>query len=112
LNFDIGCVPFPVTTETIRRAVGSDGSAGFSRQRQVYERPVRLIRMRFSDAPYGAVRALRDLYEASYGGIKAMSLDHPDGSGEVSVRFADSALAITQSGGNSYSFEVVLEEVL
>lgn len=112
MNFDIGCIPFPVTTETVRRAVGSDGRSGFSRQREVYERPVRLIRMRFSDAPYGAVRALHNLFEDTYGGITAMTLDHPDGTGELSVRFADSSLSVTQSGANSYNFEVVLEEVL
>ena len=110
--FDIGCIPFPVTTSTIRRSVGSDGSAGFSRSRQVYERPVRVITLKFSDAPYGSVKALTDLYNDTYGGIKAMTLDHPDGTGDITVRFANSDMRITQTGSNSFSFEVVLEEVL
>jgi len=110
--FDIGCIPFPVTTSTIRKSVGSNGDAGFSRSRQVYERPVRVVTLKFSDAPYGSVKALNDLYQDTYGGIKAMTLDHPDGTGELTVRFADSDMRVTQNGSNSFSFEVVLEEVL
>lgn len=107
------CLPFPVQTTRRRDAILSDSSSGFIAARQIYERPLEVIDVSWSQASEGDAAVLFGLWVETQGGILPMTFTHPDGSGVLEVAFAGRpTFEATKLGARTFNLSAQLEVVL
>lgn len=111
--FDIDGIEYPAITTTIRTAVQSRGQSGFSRGRQVYERPMRTVNLSWSNATEALVFQIASLWNETLGGVLPMTWNPIDGSTAFEVRFAQRPeIAFVRTARGHFQVSLTFEEVL
>lgn len=113
IAFDVDSIEYPIATVTLRLAEQSEGLSGFSRGRQVYERPKRTLSLSWARATEGIVYQIIDLWNQTLGGIVPMAWTPIDGTTGFDVRFgARPDLVLTRTARGQWQCTLTLEEAL